>query len=81
MQTSYEFGVPERCRILADEGFVRDDLHIWRHADGRAVGEGVMSALIDSAFFRFLGIDPAAKSGRGKTSRRGRPISKKRQGK
>lgn len=54
----YEYGLPERCRMLADEGFVRDESRVWRHSDGRAIGEGVMNALIDPAFFRFLSIDP-----------------------
>jgi len=56
----YVYGLPERCRIMADAGFVRDHLRIWRHADGRAIGEGVMMALIDSAFLRFLRIDPSS---------------------
>ena len=43
--------------MLADHGFVRDENHIWRHRDGRALGEGVMSALIDTAFVRYLSID------------------------
>ena len=43
--------------MLADHGFVRDENHIWRHSDGRAIGEGVMSALIDTAFVRYLSID------------------------
>lgn len=62
--TWYSYGLPERCRILADTGFVRDEHRIWRHPDGRAIGEGVMTALIDTAFFRFLGVDVAHDSGR-----------------
>lgn len=81
MGTFYESGVPERCRILADAGFVRDERHIWRHPDGRAVGEGVMSALIDAAFFRFLGIDPSNRMGQRTKSRRDRPIARKRRSK
>jgi len=43
--------------MLADHGFVRDENHVWRHRDGRAIGEGVMSALIDAAFIGYLSID------------------------
>jgi hypothetical protein len=53
----YAYSLPERCRILADAGFVRDSSRIWRHPDGRAIGEGVMVALIDSAFVRFVGVE------------------------
>lgn len=41
---------------MADAGFVRNDLRIWEHPDGRSVGEGVAAALTDEAFLRFLGI-------------------------
>ena len=40
--------------MLADAGFVRNDLRIWTHPDGRAIGEGVAAALTDQAFQRFL---------------------------
>lgn len=53
----YTFSLPERCRILADAGFIRDSSRIWRNGDGRAIGEGVMAALIDSAFLRFVGVE------------------------
>jgi hypothetical protein len=53
----YRFGLIDRRRFLADAGFIRDDLRIWAHADGRAVGEGIASALTDEAFFRYLKID------------------------
>jgi hypothetical protein len=53
----YSYNLPERCRMLADAGFARDSSRIWRHTDGRAIGEGVMVALIDSAFLRFVGVD------------------------
>lgn len=43
---------------MADAGFTRDDLRIWSHPDGRAIGEGVAAALTDEAFFRYLNIDP-----------------------
>jgi ribosomal protein S18 acetylase RimI-like enzyme len=52
----YRFGMIDRRRFLADAGFIRDDLRIWVHPDGRAVGEGIASALTDEAFFRFLKI-------------------------
>ncbi len=45
--------------MLADAGFVRDDLRVWAHPDGRAVGEGVAAALTDEAFLRFLKIETA----------------------
>jgi hypothetical protein len=54
----YRFGLTERRRLLADTGFARDDLRIWSHSDGRAIGESVAVALTDAAFFRFLEIDP-----------------------
>ncbi len=53
----YRFGLTDRRRLLADAGFVRDDLRIWSHPDGRIIGEGVAAALTDAAFFRFLKID------------------------
>jgi hypothetical protein len=53
----YRFGMIDRRRFLADAGFNRDDMRIWTHPDGRAVGEGIASALTDEAFFRFLKID------------------------
>jgi hypothetical protein len=59
MTSFYEHGLAERCRMLADHGFVRDENHIWRHRDGRAIGECEMSALIDTAFVRYLSIDGA----------------------
>lgn len=40
--------------MLADAGFARNDLRIWQHPDGRAIGEGVAAALTDTAFLRFL---------------------------
>jgi hypothetical protein len=43
---------------LADAGFTRNDLRIWVHPDGRAVGESVIAAVADEAFFRYLDIDP-----------------------
>lgn len=53
----YQLNPAERRRILADAGFKRNDLRIWEHPDGRAVGEGVISALTDEAFYRYLGIE------------------------
>ena len=44
--------------MLADAGFSRDELRIWSHPDGRAIGEGVATALTDDAFFRYTGIEP-----------------------
>jgi len=53
----YQYDPSARRRLFADAGFVCDDLHIWSHPDGRAIGDGVASALTDEAFFRFLKID------------------------
>ena len=50
----YQFPLTQRRRMLADEGFARNDLRIWQHNDGRAIGEGVAAALTDAAFHRFL---------------------------
>jgi hypothetical protein len=58
----YQVGLIDRRRLLADAGFIRDDLRIWAHPDGRAVGEGIASALTDEAFFRFLKIDLPVRS-------------------
>lgn len=53
----YQYGGHDRRRLMADAGFERDDQKIWRSPDGRSIGEGVALALVDSAFFRFLGVD------------------------
>ena len=53
----YTFALTERRRMLADAGFARDDLRIWAHPDGRAIGEGVAAALTDEAFLRFLEVE------------------------
>jgi hypothetical protein len=58
MNEYYHHSVNDRRRLLADAGFSRDDLKIWSHPDGRAIGEGVASALTDEAFFRYLGVRP-----------------------
>jgi hypothetical protein len=50
----YKLAVTDRRRMLADAGFVRDDLRIWSHPDGRAIGEGVATALTDEAFLRYI---------------------------
>jgi hypothetical protein len=55
----YTFALTDRRRMLADAGFARDDLRIWAHPDGRAIGEGVAAALSDDAFLRFLEVEPA----------------------
>lgn len=52
----YQLALTDRRRTLADAEFVRNDLRIWEHPDGRSVGEGVAAALTDEAFLRFLGI-------------------------
>jgi predicted transglutaminase-like cysteine proteinase len=53
----YIFVLTERRRMLADAGFARDDLRIWTHPDGRAIGEGVAAALTDEAFLRYLNVE------------------------
>jgi hypothetical protein len=53
----YTFVLTERRRMLADAGFTRNDLRIWTHPDGRAIGEGVAAALTDEAFLRYLNIE------------------------
>jgi hypothetical protein len=53
----YTFALTERRRMLADAGFTRDDLRIWAHPDGRAIGEGVAAALTDEAFLRYLNVE------------------------
>lgn len=50
----YTYHLTDRRRMLADAGFARDELRIWSHPDGRAIGEGVAAALTDEAFLRFL---------------------------
>jgi hypothetical protein len=56
----YQLPLTERRRMLADAGFARNDLRIWQHASGRAIGEGVAAALTDDAFHRFLNIEAPA---------------------
>ena len=53
----YTLVLTDRRRMLADAGFARDDLRIWAHPDGRAIGEGVAAALSDEAFLRFLDVE------------------------
>jgi len=55
----YTFALTDRRRMLADTGFSRDDLRIWSHPDGRAIGESVAAALTDEAFLRFLEVETA----------------------
>jgi len=50
----YQLALTDRRRMLADAGFVRDELRIWTHPDGRSIGEGVAAALTDHAFMQFL---------------------------
>ncbi len=50
----YKLALTDRRRMLADAGFVRDDLRIWSHSDGRTIGESVAAALTDEAFLRYL---------------------------
>ena len=67
----YQVSLIDRRRLLADLGFVRGADLIWRHADGRAIGEGVMAAIVDRALCRYLNIDPAlVRSAKTSTPRR-----------
>ncbi|GEM_PF-1529309 len=61
----YKLAVTDRRRMLADAGFVRDDLRIWSHPDGRVIGEGVAAALTDEAFIRYLNSESAPSPERG----------------
>jgi hypothetical protein len=54
IENFYKLAITDRRRMLADAGFVRNDLRIWMHADGRSIGESVAAALTDEAFNRFL---------------------------
>jgi hypothetical protein len=58
----YTIALTDRRRILADAGFARDEMRIWGHPDGRAIGEGVAAALTDEAFLRFLEMETAPDS-------------------
>ena len=49
--------IEERRTLLVKAGFVDDGTRVWSHPDGRAIGEGVISALVDSAFLRYLGFE------------------------
>jgi hypothetical protein len=53
----YRFNLIDRRRFLADAGFIRNELRIWSHPDGRTIGEGIISALTDQAFFSYLKTD------------------------
>ena len=55
----YTIVLTDRRRMLADAGFARDELRIWAHSDGRAIGEGVAAALSDEAFLRFMDVEAA----------------------
>jgi hypothetical protein len=55
----YTFALTDRRRMMADAGFVRDDLRVWSHPDGRAIGESVAAALTDEAFLRFMKMETA----------------------
>ena len=67
----YQVSLIDRRRLLADLGFIRGTDLIWRHADGRAIGEGVMAAIVDRALCRYLNIDPAlVRSAKTSTPRR-----------
>jgi hypothetical protein len=58
VENPYSLEINQRRRLLADLGFMRTDQRIWVHPDGRAIGEAVVSALTDSALYRFLRIEP-----------------------
>lgn len=56
----YQLALTERRRLLTEAGFARNDLRVWGHRDGRAIGEAVAAALTDVAFCRFLQIQTPA---------------------
>jgi hypothetical protein len=56
----YQITLTERRRLLTEAGYVRNDLRVWVHKDGRAIGEAVAAALTDAAFYRFLRIEAPA---------------------
>ena len=60
----YAVGVDERRELLVKAGFSSDSNRIWTHPDGRAIGEGVILALTDSAFLRYLGNEALARGSR-----------------
>ena len=62
VENPYSLEINQRRRLLADAGFMRTDQRIWVHPDGRAIGEAVVSALTDSALYRFLRIEPPAET-------------------
>jgi hypothetical protein len=64
----YKLSPTDRRRMMADAGFVRDDLRIWSHPDGRTIGDGVASALTDEAFLRFLKIEMTRRAERSETT-------------
>jgi len=60
---NYQLELEKRRELLSLANFSPDEYRVWRHPDGRAVGEGVILALVDSAFLRYLGFSETLKKG------------------
>ena len=73
-KSNYRLGLDERRELLSLASFSVDENRVWTHKDGRSIGEGVISALVDSAFLRYVGLEapPQAKTARGGEGRRKR---------
>ena len=60
---NYQLELDKRRELLSLANFSLDEYGVWTHPDGRAVGEGVIVALVDSAFLRYLGFGETLKKG------------------
>ena len=60
---NYQLELDKRRELLSLASFSLDEYGVWKHPDGRAVGEGVIVALVDSAFLRYLGFGETLKKG------------------
>jgi hypothetical protein len=60
---NYQLQLDKRRELLSLADFWLDEYRVWRHSDGRAVGEGVIVALVDSAFLRYIGLAETLKKG------------------
>jgi len=56
----YSLTIEERRSLLIKAGFSGDSNRVWTHPDGRAIGEAVISALVDAAFLKYLGFESLA---------------------
>lgn len=67
----YQITRPERDQLLLQEGFVKDEERIWRHPDGRAIGDSIVTALTDDSFVRYLGAADTATEQVGENAKAG----------